>query len=129
MFDIVIRHGKIVDGSGNPWFYGDVAVENGRIVQVGRVDGPARAVLDADGLVVAPGFIDSHSHADFVCAAVPGYAADIVVFDPEEIEDTATYENPFQYPKGIHYLLVNGKLSVREGRLQGIYGTVLRRKG
>jgi N-acyl-D-amino-acid deacylase len=58
----------------------------------------------------------------------PGYAADIVVFDPEEIEDTATYENPFRYPKGIHYVLVNGKLSVGEGQLQGVHGTVLRRK-
>lgn len=116
MVDIVIRHGKIVDGSGNPWFYGDVAVENGRIVQVGRVDGPARAVFDADGLVVAPGFIDSHSHADFVCAAVPaaeskimqGVTTEVVgqcglaqaPVNPKTLADLQAYLAPF-IPKGV----------------------------
>jgi N-acyl-D-aspartate/D-glutamate deacylase len=56
-----------VDGSGNPWFYGDVAVRGGRIVAVGHVPpGPARREIDAHGLVVAPGFIDMHSHSDYV---------------------------------------------------------------
>src|SRR4051794_18300426 len=66
-YDLVIRHGKIVDGSGNPWFHGDVAVRGDRIVAVGRVlKGTARREIDARGLVVAPGFIDMHSHSDFV---------------------------------------------------------------
>jgi N-acyl-D-aspartate/D-glutamate deacylase len=64
--DVVIRHGKIVDGSGNPWFFGDVAIRGDRIVAVGRVrEGAARREIDARGLIVAPGFIDMHSHSDF----------------------------------------------------------------
>src|SRR3954454_7953703 len=66
-YDLVIRGGKIVDGTGNPWVHGDVAVRGDRIVAVGRVPaGPAAREIDARGLVVAPGFIDIHSHSDFV---------------------------------------------------------------
>jgi N-acyl-D-amino-acid deacylase len=58
-FDIIIMNGRIVDGTGNPWFYGDVAIRGGRIVKVGHI-GPTRAVrrIDARGMIVAPGFID-----------------------------------------------------------------------
>jgi N-acyl-D-aspartate/D-glutamate deacylase/sugar lactone lactonase YvrE len=65
-YDLIIRNGKIVDGSGNPWFRGDVAIQSDRIVNVGRVTGGARRVIDATGLVVSPGFIDMHSHSDWV---------------------------------------------------------------
>ena len=66
-YDLLIRNGKIVDGSGNPWFYGDVAIVGDRIVHVGRVPaGIAKRTIDAKGLIVAPGFIDMHSHSDFV---------------------------------------------------------------
>jgi N-acyl-D-amino-acid deacylase len=64
--DLVIRNGRIVDGTGNPWFHGDVAVTGDRIVAVGTVTGMARRELDARGLVVAPGFIDIHAHSDFL---------------------------------------------------------------
>jgi N-acyl-D-amino-acid deacylase len=66
-YDLVIRNGKIVDGSGNSWFFGDVAVLGDRISAVGRIpQGSAKREIDAKGLVVAPGFIDMHSHSDFL---------------------------------------------------------------
>lgn len=64
-FDLVIRNGRVVDGTGNPWRYADVAVKGDRIVAIGRVTGTGTREFDAKGLVVAPGFIDIHSHSDF----------------------------------------------------------------
>ena len=63
--DLVIRGGKLVDGTGNPWVYGDIAIRGDRIVAVGKVPaGTVKREIDAKGLVVAPGFIDMHSHSD-----------------------------------------------------------------
>ena len=63
--DIIIRNGKIIDGTGNSWFYGDVAVRNGKIVGVGRtLNFTASKTIDASGLIVAPGFIDVHTHLE-----------------------------------------------------------------
>ena len=64
MFDVIVRNGRIVDGSGEPGFIGDVAVKDGRIAAVGRVEGEARQIVEAAGRVVAPGFIDPHTHFD-----------------------------------------------------------------
>ncbi len=63
-YDVVIRHGRIADGSGNPAFFADVAVKGGRIAAIGRIEKKGRTEIDATGLVVAPGFIDVHTHAD-----------------------------------------------------------------
>jgi N-acyl-D-amino-acid deacylase len=62
--DLLIVNGRIMDGSGNPWFYGDVAVKDGKIAAVGRLNDKTSAarVIDARGKVVAPGFIDIHTH-------------------------------------------------------------------
>lgn len=66
-YDLVIRNGRLVDGTGNPWFHGDVAVRGDRMIAVGRIpNATAKREIDAKGLVVAPGFIDMHSHSDFV---------------------------------------------------------------
>ena len=66
-FDLVIRHGRIVNGTGNPWFHGDLAIRGDRIVALGTIpEGvPARRSIDATGLVVAPGFVNAHSHSDW----------------------------------------------------------------
>jgi N-acyl-D-aspartate/D-glutamate deacylase len=64
MSDLVIRNGTIVDGTGAPPFVGDVAVTGGTITEVGEVDGAGRREVDADGLLVTPGFVDIHTHFD-----------------------------------------------------------------
>ncbi len=64
-FDLVIRGGRIVDGTGNPWFVGDVAIRDNQIVAVGRsIVGQAGREIDARDQIVCPGFIDIHSHSD-----------------------------------------------------------------
>src|SRR6476661_4232081 len=63
--DILIKNGRIIDGSGNSWFRGDVAVKDGKIFKIGHLQNfPATKVIDASGLIVAPGFIDVHTHIE-----------------------------------------------------------------
>ena len=64
MFDVVIRNGLVVDGTGNPGRTADVAIRDGRIVAIGEVSGNGNHEIDAEGLVVAPGFVDVHTHFD-----------------------------------------------------------------
>jgi N-acyl-D-amino-acid deacylase len=64
-FDLLIVGGQVVDGSGNPWYYADVAIQDGRIAAVGLLsNAKATRTIDAKGKIVTPGFIDLHSHAD-----------------------------------------------------------------
>jgi len=63
--DILVRNGKIIDGAGNGWYYGDVAVKNGKIIAVGRqLNFTGAKTIDATGLIVSPGFIDVHTHLE-----------------------------------------------------------------
>ena len=64
MFDVVIRNGLVVDGTGNPGRTADVAIRDGRIVAIGEVSDNGNHEIDAEGLVVAPGFVDVHTHFD-----------------------------------------------------------------
>lgn len=66
MLDLILKNGKIVDGSGNPWYRGDVGVKDGLIVAVGCVDHDAHSVIDVSRQVVSPGFIDGHCHSDLM---------------------------------------------------------------
>lgn len=73
MFDALIKGGRIIDGSGNPWFYGSIGIE-GDCLKVLRGDASsvqAARVIDATGYVACPGFIDSHSHSDILALANP----------------------------------------------------------
>ncbi|HET9744290.1 MAG TPA: amidohydrolase family protein, partial [Chitinophagaceae bacterium] len=64
-YDVLIINGKIIDGTGNSWFYGDVAIKDGKIVYVGKTNNvTAPKVINAKGLIVAPGFIDVHGHIE-----------------------------------------------------------------
>jgi N-acyl-D-amino-acid deacylase len=64
MHDLIVRGGTVVDGTGAPLVPADVAVDGGRITEVGRVDGEGREVLDATDRIVTPGFVDVHTHYD-----------------------------------------------------------------
>jgi N-acyl-D-amino-acid deacylase len=63
-YDLIIRNGTVVDGTGADRIHADVAVTDGRIVEVGKVDGRAKETIDASDLIVAPGFVDPHTHYD-----------------------------------------------------------------
>ena len=64
IYDLVIKNGRVIDGSGMPSYSGDVGVKDGRIVEVGRIEGEAKRTIDAGGHAIAPGFIDNHTHFD-----------------------------------------------------------------
>lgn len=65
MFDLVIKNGRINTGTGNPWFKADVAVTGEKIVKIGQIKESSKEVLDAEGMLVSPGFIDLHDHSDY----------------------------------------------------------------
>ena len=79
-YDLVIKNGRVVDGTGNPWVHADIAIQNGRIVRVGTIPvTDAKRTIDAAGLIVAPGFIDVHTHVEGDLEVQPG--APNFVFD------------------------------------------------
>jgi N-acyl-D-amino-acid deacylase len=71
MFDIILKNAKIIDGSGNPWFWGDIGIKNGRIKKIGKIGAEEASELDVKGLAVCPGFIDMHSHSDLAILVNP----------------------------------------------------------
>lgn len=86
MYDLLIRNGRVADGSGMPSFHADVGVVDGRVADVGRLSGPARREIDAEERVVAPGFIDNHCHFDAqatwdpLCTFSPQHGVTSVIF-------------------------------------------------
>ena len=86
MYDLLIRDGLVVDGSGMPAFHADVGIERGKVTEIGRLGGPAKRTIDADGRAVAPGFIDNHCHFDAqvtwdpLCTFSPNHGVTTVIF-------------------------------------------------
>ncbi|MBE9469904.1 MAG: D-aminoacylase [Chloroflexi bacterium] len=70
-FDILVRNGNVIDGTGNLWFKKDIGIADGRIRRVGSIPESGRKTIDAKGMVVSPGFIDLHNHSDFSILAYP----------------------------------------------------------
>ncbi|MBA3389398.1 MAG: amidohydrolase family protein, partial [Rubrobacter sp.] len=66
MLDLVLKNGRVVDGTGNPWFFGDVGIKDDMIVDVGRVSREGLEKIDVRGQVISPGFIDGHCHSDLM---------------------------------------------------------------
>ena len=63
--DLLIKNGRIVDGTGNSWIYGDISIKDGKIAAIGKLSHiTATKTIDAKGLIVAPGFIDVHTHIE-----------------------------------------------------------------
>ena len=79
-YDLLIRNGKIIDGTGNSWFYADIAIKDGKIVRIGKLNNAnAVKIVDAKGLIVAPGFIDVHGHIEGGIITRP--SADNYIYD------------------------------------------------
>jgi N-acyl-D-amino-acid deacylase len=71
-FDVIIKNGRVIDGTGNPWFHSCLCIRDGRVVEMKRgVRGEGEKVLDAAGMIVAPGFIDYHNHSDLTLLVNP----------------------------------------------------------
>jgi N-acyl-D-amino-acid deacylase len=66
VLDLVLKNGRVVDGTGNPWFFGDVGIKDNVIANVGRVDQRSQETIDVRGQVISPGFIDGHCHSDLM---------------------------------------------------------------
>ncbi|KAA9346796.1 N-acyl-D-amino-acid deacylase family protein [Larkinella humicola] len=72
-FDLVIKNGRVVDGTGNPWYYADVAIQNGKVARIGTIPATeGKTVIDARNQIVAPGFIDVHTHVEGSLQDRPG---------------------------------------------------------
>lgn len=117
-YDLVIRNGRVVDGTGNPFVLRDIGVKDGKIARVGRIPGRGRTEIDARGLVVSPGFIDLHNHVDQGILAFPlgdsytmqGVTTSVVgncglsmaPVNPDRLEELKRYNAPF-LAKGYDY--------------------------
>lgn len=125
-YDLVIRGGRVVDGTGNPWFYGDVAIRGDRIVAVGRLaDAKAARQIDANGLVIAPGFIDIHSHSDFLLLEDGHAQSKIRQGVTTEILGEGNSAGPYQRKLPPRVVVIDGQ-KVRWRRLAGYFDAVQR---
>jgi N-acyl-D-amino-acid deacylase len=108
-YDLLIKHGKIVDGTGNPWYYGDVAVRGDKVAAIGKIVGNSKREIDARGLIVAPGFIDIHSHSDYTLLEDGNAQSKIRQGVTTEVLGESTSAGPFQDKLAPRRMMVGGK--------------------
>ena len=126
--DLLIRGGRIVDGTGNPWFVGDVGIRGDRIARVGRrVYEPAKREIDAANLIVAPGFIDIHSHSDGLILEDGNAYSKITQGVTTEVLGEGNSAGPYQGKLGRKSAMINGE-TVQWNSL-GDYFNVVERAG
>lgn len=126
-YDLVLRGGRVVDGSGSPWFLGDVAIRGDRIVAVGVVAGKGGREIDAHGRIVAPGFIDIHSHSDYLLLEDGDAQSKIRQGVTTEVLGEGGSAGPFQGKLGAKQVLLDDQ-PVRWTRL-GEYFDLVERSG
>ena len=119
-FDLVLRGGTVYDGSGAAPYAADVAVIGGRLAQIGDL-GARRGALEVDA---------ANLKLRDRGRLVPGYYADVAVFDPARVRDRAAFAQPHQYAEGMVHVLVNGVPVIRDGEHTGLTpGRVVRGPG
>ena len=117
-FDTIIKNGKIIDGAGNPWFYGDIGIVKDKIISIGDLSkNKADEVIDASGLIVAPGFIDVHTHIEGDEKKTP--TADNFIYDGVTTVITGNCGSSDTDIKKYFRFLDSAKLSVNVGTLIG----------
>lgn len=120
-YDLVIQDGMILDGSGFSRYRADIAITDGKIVEIGRIRGAAAQTIDADGLFVSPGVIDLHTHYDaqpfWDKLCIPSIWHDGPDGTPRRVHGA----------EGIHHVIVNGQVVLNHGQHTGaLSGRVLR---
>src|ERR1017187_8510730 len=108
-YDLVLRNGKIVDGAGNPWFHGDLAIKGEKIAALCTVAGKGKREIDAKGLIVAPGFIDMHSHSDFTILEDGRAMSKITQGVTTEVLGESSSAGPYQGKLTQPRVLIDGK--------------------
>jgi N-acyl-D-amino-acid deacylase len=117
-YDLLIRNGKIIDGTGNSWYYADVAVKNGKIAAIGKLPAATAAkTIDAKGLIVAPGFIDVHGHIESGIFQRP--TADNYIYDGVTTVVTGNCGGSYDNMREFFRLLDSTKTSINVASLMG----------
>ncbi|MDP5121513.1 MAG: D-aminoacylase [Spirosomaceae bacterium] len=70
-YDLIIQNARIVDGTGNPWYRGNIAIDKGKIAAIGQFKGKSKNIIDVQGKIVSPGFIDIHTHVEYTISSIP----------------------------------------------------------